>query len=157
MILGSYAGRLCLCDWLENRRRTQIDARLQRMLAARYEESSSDVALRAVTELEEYFSGVRTAFNTPLLMVGTEFQKHVWRALCAIPYGSIISYAEEARQLGRADAVRAVAHANGANALSVLVPCHRVLGSDGSLGGYGGGLDVKRYLLAVEGSDAMLR
>lgn len=157
MILGSYAGQLCLCDWLENRRRAQIDARLQRMLAARYEVCSSEVVSRAASELEEYFNGVRTAFDIPLLMLGTEFQKQVWHALCAIPYGSIISYGEEARLLGKANAVRAVANANGANALSVLVPCHRVVGSDGALGGYGGGLDVKRYLLGIEGADATLR
>ena len=157
MILGSYAGQLCLCDWLENRRRKQIDARLQRMLAARYEVCSSEVVSRAASELEEYFNGVRTAFDIPLLMLGTEFQKQVWHALCAIPYGFIISYGEEARLMGKANAVRAVANANGANALSVLVPCHRVVGSDGALGGYGGGLDVKRYLLGIEGADATLR
>lgn len=155
MILGSYDGMLCLCDWLANSRRDRIDVRVQRMLSASYVECPSGVVSQAMGELEEYFKGERTMFDIPLLMLGTDFQKVVWQWLRSIPYGSTVSYGEEARVLGKAKAVRAVANANGANPLSVIVPCHRVVGHDGSLGGYGGGVDVKRCLLKIEGADAV--
>ena len=87
----------------------------------------------------------------PLLFVGTDFQKTVWNELLKIPFGTTVSYGEMARRIGMPKAVRAVANANGANAISILAPCHRVIGSDHSLTGYGGGLDVKRALLELEG------
>ena len=87
----------------------------------------------------------------PLLFVGSHFQKSVWQMLLEIPYGQTISYGEMARRIGMPKAVRAVANANGANAISIFAPCHRVIGSDRSLTGYGGGLDTKKFLLALEG------
>lgn len=101
-------------------------------------------------QLDEYFHRERRDFDIPLLFVGTDFQKKVWNELLNIPYGTSISYAEMSRRLGVPKAVRALANANGANALSVIVPCHRVIGSDGSLTGYGGGLERKRFLLDLE-------
>ncbi|HZF24676.1 MAG TPA: methylated-DNA--[protein]-cysteine S-methyltransferase [Steroidobacteraceae bacterium] len=103
-------------------------------------------------QLREYFAGRRRAFDLGLMMPGTPFQCAVWSALRAIPYGETISYAELARRLGRPRAVRAVGSANGANPLPIVVPCHRVIGSDGSLTGFGGGLELKRSLLALEGA-----
>ena len=103
-------------------------------------------------QLQEYFAGERRAFDLALLMPGTPFQRAVWSALTAIPYGETVSYAELARRLGRPRAVRAVGSANGANPVPIIVPCHRVIGSDGSLTGFGGGLEVKRRLLALEGA-----
>lgn len=101
-------------------------------------------------ELAAYFAGHRRSFDLPLDLVGTPFQLQAWRALLAIPYGQTRSYAEQARAVGRPTAVRAVAAANGRNKISLIVPCHRVIGSDGSLTGYGGGVARKRWLLALE-------
>jgi methylated-DNA-[protein]-cysteine S-methyltransferase len=102
-------------------------------------------------QMEAYFSGNLRDFNIPLLMEGTEFQRRVWKELLAIPYGQAISYLELARRLGDEKCIRAAARANGANPIVILVPCHRVIGSDGSLVGYGGGLDMKEFLLRLEG------
>jgi len=101
-------------------------------------------------QLDEYFAGNRTEFTMPLTLVGTEFQRSVWAALRAIEYGSTCTYAELAAAIGRPTAIRAVAAANGRNPVSIVVPCHRVIGSDGTLTGYAGGLDRKRFLLDRE-------
>lgn len=101
-------------------------------------------------QLEAYFAGTLTVFDLPLAPRGTAFQRQVWTALCEVPYGAIVSYAEIARRIDRPAAVRAVGAANGANPIAIIVPCHRVIGSDGSLTGYGGGLPVKRFLLEHE-------
>lgn len=101
-------------------------------------------------QLEEYFAGKRRRFSLGLGAVGTEFQRAVWDALVEIPYGEVATYAEVARRLGRPNAVRAVGAANGKNPLSIVVPCHRVIGKDGTLTGYAGGLANKRRLLALE-------
>jgi methylated-DNA-[protein]-cysteine S-methyltransferase len=101
-------------------------------------------------QLAQYFAGERTAFDLPLAPVGTPFQREVWDALVAIPYGQTISYGELARRVGRPAASRAVGLANGRNPISIVVPCHRVIGASGSLTGYGGGIDRKRFLLALE-------
>ena len=108
-------------------------------------------------ELADYFAGRRTAFGVPLDLVGTPFQIDAWHALIAIPYGQTRSYAEQARAIGRPSATRAVAAANGQNKISIVVPCHRVIGSDGSLTGFGGGLPRKRALLALAGGAAQGR
>ena len=105
-----------------------------------------------VAQLAEYFSGTRRTFTLPLAPEGTAFQHAVWQALRAIPYGHTISYGELARRLGRTHGARAVGLANGANPLPIIVPCHRVIGADGSLTGFGGGLPIKRALLALEGA-----
>jgi methylated-DNA-[protein]-cysteine S-methyltransferase len=103
-------------------------------------------------QLAEYFAGRRRTFALDLAPEGTAFQRETWRALSAIPYGETISYAELARRVGRPNASRAVGAANGANPLPIVVPCHRVIGADGSLTGFGGGLPVKRALLELEGA-----
>lgn len=104
----------------------------------------------AARELGEYFAGTRRQFDVPLHPSGTPFQLEVWGALLSIPYGETVSYADIARRIKRPRAVRAVGAANGANPLSIIVPCHRVIGSHGDLVGYGGGLPAKRWLLAHE-------
>lgn len=101
-------------------------------------------------QLEEYFAGKRQSFDLPLCPKGTEFQKKVWAALCEIPYGETRTYGEIAAAVGNPKAARAVGMANNRNPISVLVPCHRVIGSGGKLVGYGGGLDKKRFLLDLE-------
>jgi methylated-DNA-[protein]-cysteine S-methyltransferase len=101
-------------------------------------------------ELKEYFEGKRTTFEVALHPRGTDFQLGVWRCLCAIPYGHTISYSEEAKMLGRPTAMRAVANANGKNPLPIIIPCHRVIAKDRSLGGYSGGISKKEFLLELE-------
>ena len=106
----------------------------------------------AITQLREYFAGTRRHFELALAPRGTPFQLAVWQLLRAIPYGQTMSYGEIARGLGRPEAARAVGLANGANPLPIIVPCHRVIGADGSLTGFGGGLPIKRALLQLEGA-----
>jgi methylated-DNA-[protein]-cysteine S-methyltransferase len=103
-------------------------------------------------QLDEYFAGERRAFDLPMSLEGTDFQRRVWSALCGIPYGETISYGELARRVGNPKASRAVGLANGRNPIAVIVPCHRVIAADGSLGGYGGGSDRKVHLLELERS-----
>ncbi len=102
-------------------------------------------------QLREYFSGKRQTFDVPLALRGTEFQLAVWNELRRVPYGDTITYAELAQRIGRPSAIRAVGAANGANPIPVIVPCHRVIGSNGTLTGYGGGIERKQWLLAHEG------
>jgi methylated-DNA-[protein]-cysteine S-methyltransferase len=104
----------------------------------------------AAAQLTAYFDGTLTEFELPLAPEGTQFQRKVWDGLRAIPYGKTVSYGELARRIGSPAASRAVGLANGRNPIAIVVPCHRVIGSDGSLTGYGGGLDRKRFLLALE-------
>lgn len=104
----------------------------------------------AIEQLMDYFRGKLREFCVPLDLRGTRFQLDVWRVLLRIPYGETRSYAEIAEEIGNAKAVRAVGHANGSNPIAIIVPCHRVVASDGGLGGYGGGLELKRRLLALE-------
>jgi O-6-methylguanine DNA methyltransferase len=118
---------------------------------ARFAESPSAMKPYA-RELEEYFAGLRKRFTFPLDLRGTDFQKACWHALLEIPYGETRSYADIARAIGRSNAFRAVGMANNRNPIAIVVPCHRVIASDGTLCGYGGGLDVKRKLLQLEGA-----
>ena len=104
----------------------------------------------AVRQLREYFAGTRRKFTVPLHLDGTEFQQQAWAAMCGIRYGDTLSYAQQAKAIGKPKAVRAIGSANGANPVPIIVPCHRVIASDGSLGGYALGLTMKRYLLALE-------
>jgi methylated-DNA-[protein]-cysteine S-methyltransferase len=108
------------------------------------------VLQKAIRQIEEYFEGKRTTFDVPLSLRGTPFQLECWLALQKIPYGATATYGEIARSIGRPAAVRAVGAANGANPIPIIVPCHRVIGSNGSLTGFGGGIDVKRWLLDFE-------
>lgn len=114
------------------------------------EEGLTALLERAFQQLEEYFAGKRKQFDLPLSLRGTEFQRQVWAALRDIPYGETRSYGQIAQAVGRPKAVRAVGMANHRNPISIIVPCHRVVGADGSLTGYGGGLENKKFLLALE-------
>ena len=108
------------------------------------------VFVEVVAQLNSYFAGERTTFDLALVLDGTEFQKTVWTALQQIPYGETVSYKQLAERIGRAEAVRAVGAANGANPIPIIIPCHRVIGNDGSLTGFGGGLPLKKKLLELE-------
>jgi methylated-DNA-[protein]-cysteine S-methyltransferase len=116
-------------------------------------EGSSPVLAEAARQLDAYFEGELVTFDLPLELRGTDFQRGCWLALASIPYGQTVSYGEQARRLGLGnDAARAVGAANGQNPLPIVLPCHRVIGADGSLTGFGGGLHVKRFLLEHEGA-----
>ncbi|MFC3813831.1 methylated-DNA--[protein]-cysteine S-methyltransferase [Lysobacter sp. GCM10012299] len=119
---------------------------------AGWHEGDNALLRMARRQLEEYFAGERRQFELPLAPQGTAFQCEVWHTLAAIPYGETISYAQLAQQVGKPSAVRAVGAANGRNPLPLVLPCHRVIGSDGSLTGFGGGLPTKQFLLQMEGA-----
>lgn len=150
LVLGAFANRLCLCDWVHGKHREQNEQRLRRILSADFHTGTSSLLDAAALQLDEYFAGQRRRFDIPLLLTGTGFQKKVWQALLEIPYGATVSYSGLAVRIGLPRAVRAVANANGANAISIFAPCHRVIGSDNSLTGYAGGLPAKQYLLGLE-------
>jgi methylated-DNA-[protein]-cysteine S-methyltransferase len=114
------------------------------------EDNSQSILLEAERQLKEYFASKRRSFSIPLDMRGTPFQKDVWRALQAIPFGETLSYGQIANQLGKPSASRAVGGANGRNPISIVVPCHRVIGSTGKLTGFAGGLETKAHLLNLE-------
>ena len=113
--------------------------------------SAQSILLKTKKQLEQYFAGKRTSFDVALDLVGTEFQVKAWRALCRIPFGKTISYGQQASNIKNPKAFRAVGSANGKNPIPIIVPCHRVVASDGSLGGYSLGLKMKKQLLALEG------
>jgi methylated-DNA-[protein]-cysteine S-methyltransferase len=119
-------------------------------LAPLVEDENHPVLLKAERQLNEYFAGKLKKFSLRFDFAGTEFQKEVWRALAAIPFGETRSYGDIARQIGRPKAVRAVGAANGRNPISIIVPCHRVIGSNGKLTGFAGGLETKAFLLKTE-------
>lgn len=120
--------------------------------SARSKKTLPGAVFESVRQLEEYFDGDRKEFDLPLELSGSAFQKDVWLSLAQIPYGETVSYAELAMMVGRPTAFRAVGQANGANPIPIVLPCHRVIASGGTLGGYGGGLETKRRLLTLEGA-----
>jgi len=150
LILGAFDDQLCLMNYRHKSKRQAVDRRVQAGLGAGFVEQDSSLLQAARRQLDEYLAGGRRDFDLPVLFVGTDFQKQVWTALCEIPYGQTTSYQTLAQHIGKPSAVRAVANANGANALSVIVPCHRVIGTSGKLIGYGGGLEAKQTLLDIE-------
>ncbi len=150
IVLASVEDGLCLCDWKEHPCAEKNIRRLVRVLNAEFVVETSAVLEKAKTQLDEYFAGVRKSFDLPLAFVGTDFQKCVWSAILEIPYGETRSYKEIAMKVDNLKGVRAVAQAIGANGICIIVPCHRVIGSDCSLKGFAGGLEVKRILLRIE-------
>lgn len=153
MLLGDYQGRICFCEWATDERCNRLRRRFSKASfpdLGGFVNGETAAIVLACRELDEYFAAKRRTFDLPLLFAGTAFQKTVWNALSEIPYGATVSYQEVARRVGRPTAVRAVANAVGANSLSIIVPCHRVIGSDRSLTGYAGGTEAKNMLLRLE-------
>ncbi|MDC7235973.1 MAG: methylated-DNA--[protein]-cysteine S-methyltransferase [Spirochaetales bacterium] len=155
LLLGSFQDRLCLCDWKYRKMRSAIDNRIQKHLKASFTEGNSSVLDTTVLQLEEYFSNRRQDFEIPLLPAGSGFQMTVWEELMKVPYGQCASYRDLAERIGRKEAVRAVAAANGANSISIIIPCHRIIGSNGELTGYAGGLQAKEKLLQLEQGESL--
>ena len=150
MIVGATEEGVCLLEFVERRMLETQLRRLSRRLDAPFAPGSNAMTEQLDRELAEYFEGRRKEFEVPLVLRGTEFQRLAWEALLRIPYGETRSYDQQARAMGRASAVRAVGRANGDNRIAIVVPCHRVVGSDGKLTGYGGGLWRKKALLDLE-------
>lgn len=149
-VLASFGDKLCLCDWSNNPCAERNKRRIERYLNASFKIETTSVLEEAKRQLDGYFAGNRKAFEVSLHLVGTDFQQQVWNELLNIPYGATTSYKEIAQNIGKPKAVRAVAGAIGANGISILIPCHRVIGSDKSLTGYAGGLKAKKMLLQIE-------
>ncbi len=133
-----------------------VDNRIKKGLNSDFFELENDVIKTAKKQIDEYLTGTRKEFEIPILMVGTEFQKIVWQALQQIKYGQTASYLDLAKSINNEKAVRAVANANGANLLGLIIPCHRIIGSNGELVGYGGGLPAKKKLLKLEQDNSPL-
>jgi AraC family transcriptional regulator of adaptative response/methylated-DNA-[protein]-cysteine methyltransferase len=152
MLAGATDDGICLLEFTDRRILETEIRRLSKLLHARFVPGLSKHLDTLNKQLDEYFFGKRKEFDIPLVLPGTEFQKKVWEELRAIPYGATRSYKEQAEIIGAPKAVRAVAKANGDNSIAILVPCHRVLGTNGELIGYGGGLWRKQYLLNHESS-----
>lgn len=152
LIIGSFENKLCLCDWRYRKMRSSIDKRIATQLKATYQDGSTEIIEQTKQQLTEYFNLERKIFDIPLLLVGTQFQQKVWNKLIEIPYGKTESYLGLSKKLENEKAIRAVAGANGANAIAIIVPCHRIIGSKGELTGYAGGLSIKKKLLVLEGA-----
>ena len=150
LTLGAIDGCLCLCDWNVGSRRHIIDQRLCKEFAATIEAGDNELLCKAKSQVDEYFFHGRQTFDLPLVFAGSELRHKVWQKLQEIPYGETISYKDFAALLGCPSAVRAVASAIGANPLSIFIPCHRVVGKNGSLTGYAGGIAAKQRLLELE-------
>ncbi|MDQ3287964.1 MAG: methylated-DNA--[protein]-cysteine S-methyltransferase [Pseudomonadota bacterium] len=144
LLLAADDDGLRLIEFHQSRHRIERDAG--------WREGDHPILDRTRLQLDEYFGGERERFDLPLAPRGTAFQRETWQALALIPYGATMSYAQLAFQVGRPKAMRAVGAANGRNPLPIVLPCHRVIGADGSLTGFGGGLPTKRFLLELEGA-----
>ena len=154
LILGSFNDKVCLCCWRRGNAAAAIRGQVKSKLRAVFVEKDHRVLKTMRRQLNEYFSRERKTFDIPILMAGSEFQISVWKSLPRIPFGKTSSYMEVARKISAPRAVRAVANANRANPVSIFVPCHRVIGNDGRLTGYSGGLLAKKKLLEMERAPA---
>ena len=150
MLVAATDEHLCLLEFVDRRLLPTQVQRLRRRLGAVFVPDRNDIIQQTETEIADYFRGERQDFGVPILTPGTDFQQQVWAALTRIPYGQTVSYSDLAATVGRPAAVRAVGTTNGLNALAIIVPCHRVIGVDGKLVGYGGGLWRKKRLLELE-------
>lgn len=150
MVAGAVEEGICLLEFADRRMLNTEYKDLARLLKTSIEEGENKHTRNIRKQLKEYFEGKRKEFSIPLVTPGTGFQQAVWKELQQISFGSTRSYQEQAEALNRPDAVRAVANANGMNRISIVIPCHRIIGSDGKLTGYGGGLKRKRWLLDHE-------
>ena len=150
LLLGSYQDFLCLCLWEESTSFEKRLKKIQSLSGASFVHHSSPIIEETERQLDEYFNQTRSNFNLPIHTWGTTFQQSTWNELINIPYGTTISYKTLAQKVGNEQAVRAVANANNKNFISIIVPCHRVIGSKGELVGYAGGLNKKAFLLQLE-------
>lgn len=150
MLAGATEDGVCMLEYTDEERINREYKELTKLLDAEVIEGENRHFSKLRQQLNEYFDGKRKVFDIPLVIPGTQFQQEVWQELQKIPYGSTRSYKEQSMAINKLDAIRAVAGANGANRIAIIIPCHRVIGEDGSLTGYGGGLWRKKWLLDLE-------
>jgi O-6-methylguanine DNA methyltransferase len=150
LLLGSTEKGLSLIDYYSFEKANRSLEEISKIENFNFKFEKDEFHLKAIKQLDEYFLKKRQKFDLPLDVIGTEFQKKVWKVLTKIPYGSVYSYSLQAELLGKPKAIRALASANGRNKISIVLPCHRVIGKDGGLRGYAGGLDKKKWLLDHE-------
>ncbi len=150
LIIASYEGQLCIVDFRYRKMRNTVDKRIKNGLNSDFVLKEDEVIKEAKTQIDEYLDGNRKEFDLPIITVGTGFQKKVWSELIKVKYATTASYLDIAKRIDNPKAVRAVASANGANALALIIPCHRIIETGGGLGGYGGGTQVKKRLLKME-------
>jgi AraC family transcriptional regulator of adaptative response/methylated-DNA-[protein]-cysteine methyltransferase len=150
MLVGATEQGICLLEYTDGDRLNTEFNDLARLLNATIQAGENKHFAPLQKQLSEYFEGGRKTFDVPIIICGTSFQQEVWRELQNIPYGVTRSYKEQSIALNKLDAIRAVASANGANRIAIIIPCHRVIGNNGSLTGYGGGLWRKKWLLDLE-------
>ena len=149
-ILGSYDGKLCMVDFRYRKMRETVDDRIKKGLNAEFIEQDDEILQKTRLQINEYFNMQRRTFDIPILMVGTDFQRNVWEALLKVPYGTTSTYLQLAKEIDNKKAVRAVANENAANAIGIIIPCHRIIGTHGELTGYAGGLPLKKQLLELK-------
>ena len=149
-ILGSFENKLCLLDFKYRKMRTTVDNRLKKGFEAEFIEQDDEILKETRKQIDEYFNMERKEFDIPLITIGTDFQKSVWDALLKVPYGATSTYLKLAKDIDNEKAVRAVANANGANSIAIIIPCHRIIGTNGELTGFGGGKKKKKRLLKLE-------
>lgn len=154
LVLAGLNDRLVMSDWKNGWHHEAILKRFAKMTKCPFVQGTSSVIAETISQLQEYFALKRQRFDLPLLFIGTDFQKKVWRALESIEYGKVVSYGDIARTIDNPQAVRAVGGAVGQNPFSIIVPCHRIVGSNNSLTGYGGGFEAKKYLLTLESKNS---
>lgn len=150
LIIATYENKLCMLDWRYRKMRTTIDSRITKALDSVFVEKDNDLIEKTIIQLNEYFNLERKEFDIPLLFKGSPFQEEVWKKLLKVPYGQTSTYLQLSKAIKNEKAIRAVASANGANAISIIVPCHRIISTNGDLRGYAGGLSVKKKLLDLE-------
>jgi len=150
MIAGATEKGICLLEFTDRKSPGTEKEHIMSVFDARFEEGNNEHLRKLEEQLREYFEGRRKDFTIPLDIKGSDFQKLVWNELRNIPYGTTRSYRDQAEAIKRPSSVRAVANANGMNTIAIIVPCHRVIGSDGRLTGYGGGLERKKWLIEHE-------
>lgn len=155
LILGSFDDKLCMLDFRYRKMRTIVDSRIKKGLNAEFVEKDDEVLWKTRKQIDEYLIGKREEFDIPILMIGSEFQKQVWKWLMNVKYGETASYLDLAKGIDNEKAVRAVASANGANSIWLIIPCHRIIQSDGWLGWYWGWLAVKKRLLNLENKNSL--
>ncbi|MBW6497159.1 MAG: methylated-DNA--[protein]-cysteine S-methyltransferase [Bacteroidales bacterium] len=157
MLACSVTGGICMLEFCDNRDLASEQIKLSEVFNAPIVEQSNEIIDLLETQLREYFEGKRKSFSVPIYPVGTDFQKKVWNQLLGVEYGKTITYKEQALALGDLKAIRAVASANGANKIPIVIPCHRVVGSQGNLTGYSGGLWRKKFLLDFESAQRQMK
>ncbi len=150
LLCGVFDDKICLLEFAYPERLSSQIKKLENLLKTNISEGENELFYQVEQQLSEYFNGKRKEFSLPIVTVGSDFQKKVWKELLRIPYGQTCSYSEQSISVGNIKSIRAVAAANGANRIAILIPCHRVIGKNGALIGFGGGLENKKILLELE-------